>query len=462
MSPAPGGRGFDGAMDDALATRAPRRDDSPSRPPRRAEPARQRDTADTKAAAPCRKAANPSSVEPAKKADRADDTEPKAADRDDEPTGQNCAPADGPAQPAEDAKTDANAAGQGDTSGDASDATVNAAVDTTVPVAADAGDVAAAAGKDAAAPAEDPMARGRRWQGLGEQQPGDAGKAARTGVPRGVAGGNGVPGVRAGQPNAGLQAAAAVAHGAPVAEMALEAAANPQAEAPVSATTNSAVTAAVETAAAKPQTASAADAMTAIENAVANVAESVAAVETSAGADAGAGDTHEQPQPKPQAPSTQTNASETVAVGGPSDGMRFTVNSAAGNAAYANATPRHEEVVLPQIVQSIRLHAVQGTTEARVQLRPEHLGALNITLKVEQNQVTATIQADVAAVRAWIESHESSLRQALSEQGLHLAKLVVHPDDQQASKDEHDGERPRRQSRRRSWRDEEATFEVLV
>ena len=146
----------------------------------------------------------------------------------------------------------------------------------------------------------------------------------------------------------------------------------------------------------------------------------------------------------------------------PADGVRFTLTGAAGNAAYANASPRSEEAVLPQIVQSIRLHAVQGTTEARVQLRPEHLGALNITLKVEQNQVTATIQADVAAVRAWIESHESSLRQALSEQGLQLAKLVVHPDEQQTSKDERDGERPRRQSRRRSWRDEEATFEVLV
>ena len=60
------------------------------------------------------------------------------------------------------------------------------------------------------------------------------------------------------------------------------------------------------------------------------------------------------------------------------------MNIAAGNAAYASAAPRHEEVVLPQIVQSIRLHAAQGSSEARVQLKPEHLGALNITLKVEQ------------------------------------------------------------------------------
>jgi flagellar hook-length control protein FliK len=139
------------------------------------------------------------------------------------------------------------------------------------------------------------------------------------------------------------------------------------------------------------------------------------------------------------------------------------VNSAAGSAAYTQAAPRAEEaVVLPQIVKSIRLQAVQGTTEARVQLKPEHLGHLNITLKVVDNQVTATIQADVAAVRQWIESHEATLRQALSEQGLHLARLVVHPDDQQTQTDQREGQGQGRQPRRRSWREEEQTFEVLV
>ena len=42
-------------------------------------------------------------------------------------------------------------------------------------------------------------------------------------------------------------------------------------------------------------------------------------------------------------------------------------------------------------------------------------------------------------------------------------KLVVQEDGQQASQEEQSGVRPRRQpQRRRSWRDEEATFEVLV
>jgi flagellar hook-length control protein FliK len=118
--------------------------------------------------------------------------------------------------------------------------------------------------------------------------------------------------------------------------------------------------------------------------------------------------------------------------------------------------------MLPQIVQAIRVNALQGASEARVQLKPDHLGALTITLKVEHGQVTATIHAEVAAVRGWIESHESSLRQALSDQGLHLAKLIVEEDGQAPSGDAKEQETPRRQTRRQSWKDESQTFEVLV
>jgi hypothetical protein len=456
------GSNFAGAMDGALDTRAARRDDSGMRAPRRSEPARPRDTADSKAAASPRKAANPEKAVSAKKADRAEEPEPKAVARGDEPSNGNCAAPDSSATPADEAKADADGTGQGDTPADVTDDAVAAVVEATTAPAIDAAAVSDSTEEEAVVPAEGRMARGRRWDGPGAEPGVEDGKTARHGVARGSGGATAAPGLRLGHPPAGQPIEAAAGTGAPLAEMTHQAAVAAQANATAGAAAkDGALTQAVETATVKPQTASTADAMTAIENAVANV-EAVAAAGTSTGADANGADTREQSQPKAPLASPQPNAGETVAVSGPSDGMRFSVSSAAGNAAYANATPRHEEAVLPQIVQSIRLHAVQGTTEARVQLRPEHLGALNITLKVEQNQVTATIQADVAAVRAWIESHESSLRQALSEQGLHLAKLVVHEDGEQASKDEQNGDRPRRQPRRRSWRDEEQTFEVLV
>lgn len=319
---------------------------------------------------------------------------------------------------------------------------------------------------DEAGEGDDPLARGRRWA-IPAENPGGAqdDAAASKGVGRQGAGGQGA-GLKVGHAIQEARGEAGAASGQALGQIAQAVVAHAHADATAdtnAAATTTPVTQAVETANAAAKTPSAAETASVIETAIAS-AETVAGVEASAeGAGTSESGTQEQAQPKPPSQSTQANGSSATAVAASEAGVRFTVNGAAGNAAYASATPRSEEAaVLPQIVKSIRLQAVQGTTEARVQLKPEHLGNLNITLKVEHNQVTATIQADVAAVRQWIESHEASLRQALSEQGLHLARLVVHPDDQQAAGEQRDGERPGRQPRRRSWRDEEQTFEVLV
>ena len=469
--------GFAGAMEDALdAPRLLRRDDhGASAAPRRPEPARSREIAGGESRLHARKAPSAGRTSPARNADRAQESDARAHPaRDTDASGDDAAMPDVAAQPKPEAKArpesgaDATAddggpcdAGAGTTQDSAPAHSELAAVATgpeVVTLAADGSeDGSAVTGGDS-------PARGRRWQLPASDEAGDQGKGDRIAVPR-TGGHVTMPmGQRHGQPAAATPVVTAAIPGEAAGERALPAVAATQTETGGdAATTGAPVTQAVQAAAVTPQTASAADAATAIENAVTAV-ETVAAAEGAANADSGSRDPREQGQSKPQAASSENSLSqEAMAVGGASDGMRLTVNGATGNAAYTNAAPRHEEAVLPQIVQSIRLHAVAGTTEARVQLRPEHLGGLNITLKVEQNQVTATIQADVAAVRAWIESHESSLRQGLADQGLHLSKLVVQEDGQQAPQDEQGGGRPRRQpQRRRSWRDEEATFEVLV
>ena len=449
--------GFAGAMDDALDARATRRADSESRAAaRRAETQRSRETAEKDAAAPARKA---SSAKPARKAD---DAEPADGDttveREAEASASDAvATADlSETKPAE-ARTGGDAAA-GDPA--AEDGAAEALAETAVACnAALPGEGEGEADADAdAEDGEDPLARGRRWDTPAAGQANEHSETAPNGAAHRAGGAPGV-GLKLGHAIQQARADANATPGEALAQIAQDAVAAAHADAGAAeVATTEPVTEAVDTAAAKSQTASAAAAAaTAIENA-ASALETVAAVEASADAGTDGSGTQEQAQPKPQAPGAQANA--TLTVGGSEGGVKFTVNSAAGSAAYTNAAPRSEEAVLPQIVQSIRLHAVQGTTEARVQLKPEHLGTLNITLKVEQNQVTATIQADVAAVRKWIESHEASLRQSLAEQGLHLAKLVVHEDEQQTSKDGQSGERPRRQPRRRSWRDEEQTFEV--
>jgi flagellar hook-length control protein FliK len=451
-------------MDDALGgDRLARRADNGARAPRRAEPARSSDRSESRETAPSRRDAGAARPE-ARKAERADErvaddanAEHVAARSNDDTTV-----ADQAGAPQTEAKTtgeSAEPAAEGD-----ADAAVAAAVEEVAgEAAATAGNVPLLDGEGVdgdAESGEDLLARGRRWVAPGAEQANDQGDATSNGAARRGAASSG-GGLKAGH---ALQQARAEGTGAPgqaLGELAQEMVAAAQTGATLAQPAkNGVVTQAVDAAANVPQTATAADAATAIESAMSAV-ETIETAASAADADTTGSETRDHAQPKPQAQPAQTSGA-TVSVAG-TDGVRFTVNSAAGSAAYTQAAPRGEEAaVLPQIVQSIRLHAVQGTTEARVQLRPEHLGNLNITLKVEQNRVTATIQADVAAVRAWIESHESSLRQALSEQGLELARLVVRPDDQQASGEEPNRDRPRRQPRRRSWRDEEATFEVLV
>ena len=84
-----------------------------------------------------------------------------------------------------------------------------------------------------------------------------------------------------------------------------------------------------------------------------------------------------------------------------------------------------DDPVHAQIVQSLRVQWAGGAGEARVRLRPEYLGNVVATIKVEQGTVTATLQADTPEVRRWMEANTQSLREGLVEHGLKLDRLVV-------------------------------------
>ncbi len=108
-----------------------------------------------------------------------------------------------------------------------------------------------------------------------------------------------------------------------------------------------------------------------------------------------------------------------------------------------------------QIVKSIRMQWSGGSSEARVLLKPGYLGEVHATLKVEQGVVTATLHADTPEVRRWMESHTSTLRDALAEHGLKLERLTIAEPERQASQGErHARPRQRQQdsSRQRARR----------
>ncbi|MGE0863996.1 MAG: flagellar hook-length control protein FliK [Vicinamibacterales bacterium] len=122
-----------------------------------------------------------------------------------------------------------------------------------------------------------------------------------------------------------------------------------------------------------------------------------------------------------------------------------------------------------QVVQSIRMQAIDGGGEAIVRLRPDYLGELVVAVKVENGAVTAALQSDTPAVRKWVESNEATLRQALADHGLQLDRLTVSDEAPSADTGERESQEQREredqqesQSRRQRKPAPDATFEVIV
>src|SRR6185436_4446436 len=128
--------------------------------------------------------------------------------------------------------------------------------------------------------------------------------------------------------------------------------------------------------------------------------------------------------PKSASPAPQSNAPLFQMVAD----VRSLIANGAGAVTLSGASPltggtlgSHETSELPQqIVQAMRLQWNNGVGDARISLRPDYLGDLSIAIRVERGDVTATLTASQPEVRQWIESHEATLRQMLSDRGLQL------------------------------------------
>ncbi len=124
--------------------------------------------------------------------------------------------------------------------------------------------------------------------------------------------------------------------------------------------------------------------------------------------------------------------------------------------------PREQDVAM-QIVQSLRLQFRDGIGEAVLKLKPEHLGSVAISLRVENGGIKANVQADMPAVRQWLESQQDTLRSALAEHGLRLDRFDVEPDGQRQASHEDPRERsPRKRQPQRGPQGDQPVFEVVV
>ena len=131
--------------------------------------------------------------------------------------------------------------------------------------------------------------------------------------------------------------------------------------------------------------------------------------------------------------------------------------------AAAARVPEEQDVV-SSIVQSMRLQLRDGVGTAVVHLEPDYLGAVSISLRVENGVVTASLHAENPQVRGWMEANASLLRESLSGQGLSLDRLLIT--DERIADERSSGRRQQQEqeqhARQRPRRDESTTFEVVV
>lgn len=118
-----------------------------------------------------------------------------------------------------------------------------------------------------------------------------------------------------------------------------------------------------------------------------------------------------------------------------------------------------ESQITDQIVQSMRLQWQQGGGEATIELNPNYLGKVQVSVRVEHGAVTASVQAETPLVREWMATHREELTQALSQQGMRLDRLeIAETAKESAPRDttrdsrqpQRDAQKPRRDDRERT------------
>jgi len=105
--------------------------------------------------------------------------------------------------------------------------------------------------------------------------------------------------------------------------------------------------------------------------------------------------------------------------------VRSDMDAAAPGAGAADASDAPARALDSQLVQAMRVQWRGGLGEATITLRPEYLGQVRVSLRLEGGALHAHLQVEDPKVRAWVESHAHVLKSGLAEQGLDLARLIV-------------------------------------
>lgn len=123
------------------------------------------------------------------------------------------------------------------------------------------------------------------------------------------------------------------------------------------------------------------------------------------------------------------------------------LNSVQGSDSAAVRTSQMVEPIITQIVEEISLRANAVEQEVQIRLKPEHLGALNIKLSLDQGVVRAEFMAENPLVGDLIQAALPQLRISLQQLGMNLGEVSVglgFQDNSQQFSDNRQQQSPRR------------------
>lgn len=120
------------------------------------------------------------------------------------------------------------------------------------------------------------------------------------------------------------------------------------------------------------------------------------------------------------------------------------VNAVAAQPSFGNASqtqvsvsegvnPVNREELFSQIVEHAKVVVNNGGSEMEINLKPEHLGKLQLKVTIENDVVTAKFFAESQQVKEIIESNLSQLKRNLQENGMQVDMIMVSVGNQQSN-----------------------------
>ncbi|MEY9092062.1 flagellar hook-length control protein FliK [Paenibacillus sp. RC84] len=108
------------------------------------------------------------------------------------------------------------------------------------------------------------------------------------------------------------------------------------------------------------------------------------------------------------------------------EGMKTTLPEQAAKAAAPTISAQNFAQELSQfMVKRMSLKMGNGFSEAKLSLRPQHLGTIDVVLTMQNGQLVAQFTADTALGKELLESQLAHLRQSLHSQGVQVDKMEV-------------------------------------